>query len=214
MHIELLETRLQLSATLSPAGLLTITGTPGDDKVSMTRTQPTKTKPALLVVTEKITTKKPDGSGTLATLETTNFTLANVKTILINAGDGNDSISVAGGTKYTLAIPATVNGGAGNDSLTGGDAGDLLNGGTGDDLITGGAGNDKLYGNDGKDRLTGGLGADYLNGGQDNDRLYASDDGSIDTVEGGGATSTGDYAVLDATDIATNVKRIKRAKVL
>src|SRR5436190_293989 len=149
--IEALEPRLQLTAVLAASGLLTITATAADDKVSMTRTQPTKTKPAYLVVSEKIVTKKPDGTGTLTTIDTTRFPLAGVKSILVNAGDGNDSVSVAGGTKYRLAIPATLNGGNGNDSLTGGEAGDLLNGNAGDDLLNGGVGDDSLFSHDGKD---------------------------------------------------------------
>jgi len=209
MGFETLENRVLLSAVLSSAGLLTITGTSGDDKISMVRVKATKTKPAMLIVTEKVTAVKSDGLGTLATLETTNFTLAAVKSILVNAGNGNDSVSVAGGRTYHVAIPSTINGEAGNDSLTGGDANDVINGGKGDDLITGGAGNDRLFGNDGFDRITGGDGADYLNGGLDNDRLYANDGGGLDTVEGGGGATPNDYAMTDPTDIFTGVKRVK-----
>jgi Ca2+-binding RTX toxin-like protein len=206
--IDLLEPRALLTATLSPAGLLTITGTPAADKISMTRTQPTKTKPAYLVVSEKIVTPKPGGAGQLTTIDTTNFLLAGVKTILVNAGDGNDSVSVAGGTKYKLALPATLNGGNGNDSLTGGQAGDLIHGNAGDDLIAGGDANDALYGDEGKDRLTGGQGADHLYGGAGQDRLYSSADNAIDTLDGGALTDN-DYAMTDVSDIVLNVKRIK-----
>src|SRR4051812_46990557 len=122
MHVESLEPRAFLSAVLSPAGLLTVTGTAGDERISMIRKKATTTKAALLVVTEKTTTLKPDGSGTVATVETTNFPLASVTSIVIDAGAGNDSVSVAGGRTYKLAIPATLNGQGGNDSLTGGQA--------------------------------------------------------------------------------------------
>lgn len=213
MQIEPLEHRLLLSATLSSAGLLIITGTPGDDRISMIRVKAGKTKPAQLIITEKTTAPKANGSGTLATVETINLTLSAVKSILINAGDGNDSVSVAGGRTYHVAIPSTINGEGGNDSLTGGDANDILSGGAGDDLLTGGAGDDRIFGNEGKDRLTGGLGADYLNGGLDNDRLYAADnDNGADTVEGGGAHGgdiPNDYAVTDPLDMVRGVKRVK-----
>jgi Ca2+-binding RTX toxin-like protein len=210
MQLEALEHRVLLSAVLASTGLLTITGTADDDRISMVRVNATKTKPALLIVTEKVTTLKGDGSGTLATVETTNFTLASVKSIVINAGSGNDSVSVAGGRTYHIAIPSTINGESGDDSLTGGDADDVLSGGKGDDLITGGAGNDRLFGNEGADRLTGGEGADYLNGGLDNDRLYADDGGGTDTVDGGGGTAPNDYAVTNPGDVVTGVKRVKQ----
>jgi Ca2+-binding RTX toxin-like protein len=208
MSLEPLENRLLLSAVLSTTGQLTITGTPADDRISLTRTPKGQ-----LVVTEKTTTKKPGDSGTVGTIETTNFPLAAVKSILVNAGDGNDSVSVAGGWKYHVAIPSTINGGAGNDSLTGGDAADLLRGGAGDDLINGGAGNDQLFGEDGADRLTGDAGTDLLDGGYGNDRLYADDGAGGDTIRGGGSkdyTAPNDYAVVDATDVLIDVKRVKK----
>jgi Ca2+-binding RTX toxin-like protein len=190
---------------------LTITGTPGDDRISLTRT-----KKGQLVVSEKTTAKKPGDAGTVGTVETTNFPLAQVKSIIVNAGDGNDSVSVAGGWKYRVVIPSTVDGGGGNDSLTGGDANDLLRGGAGNDLIKGGAGDDELFGDDGADRITGGAGADLLDGGFANDRLYADDATAQDTVRGGGAkdaTPPNDYAVTDPGDLVTDVKRLKKPKV-
>jgi Ca2+-binding RTX toxin-like protein len=48
--------------------------------------------------------------------------------------------------------------GAGNDVITGNDAGNLLDAGAGNDLITGGAGNDTIVGGLGDDDLTGGAG--------------------------------------------------------
>ncbi len=217
MLIELLEPRRLLSATLSSAGLLTITGTPNDDRISMVRT--TKGQ---LIVTQKSTINKPDNTGTLSTVETTNFSLAAVKSILVNAGDGNDSVSVAGGWKYHVVIPSRINGQNGNDSLTGGDANDTIRGGAGDDLINGGAGNDSLYGEDGVDRITGDTGADLLDGGYGNDRLYADDGAGQDTLRGGGskdATPANDYAVINKTDTITKdpitgLPSIKRLKTI
>jgi Ca2+-binding RTX toxin-like protein len=210
MLIEPLENRLLLSTVLSATGQLTITGTPGDDRISLTRTLKGQ-----LVVTEKTTAKKPGNSGTVGTVETTNFSLASVKSIVVNAGDGNDSVSVAGGWKYTLAIPSTINGQGGNDSLTGGDAADVLRGGAGDDLINGGTGDDQLYGEDGADRLTGDAGSDLLDGGYGNDRLYAEDGAGHDTVKGGGSkdlAAPNDYAAVDLTDTVIDVKRLKKPK--
>src|SRR5258706_4733727 len=113
MLMEHLEDRRLLSAVLSSAGLLTITGTPNDDRISMLR----NTK-GQLIVTQKTTLIKPDNTGTLSTVETTNFSLAAVKSILVNAGDGNDSVSVAGGWKYHVVIRSTLNGDRKSTRLT------------------------------------------------------------------------------------------------
>ncbi len=60
----------------------------------------------------------------------------------------------------TRTAAQSVNGQAGNDTITGGSAADSLNGSTGNDTIVGGAGGDTLTGGVGTDTLTGGLGAD------------------------------------------------------
>jgi Ca2+-binding RTX toxin-like protein len=94
----------------------------------------------------------------------------------IRGGHAGDTIDASGGT----AIPRSISGGAGNDTLTGGaaadnisggDGNDTLNGGLGSDRLFGGDGNDSLFGNDGNDSLSGGDGSDDLHGGDGNDRL-------------------------------------------
>src|SRR5688572_25655671 len=52
-----------------------------------------------------------------------------VNTILVNAGAGNDTVSLA--SVIPVTEPATINGGDGIDVLTGGAGGDLIDGGTG-----------------------------------------------------------------------------------
>jgi serralysin len=74
------------------------------------------------------------------------------------AGAGNDSIFTFG----TSAI--AVDGGAGNDSITGSVFGDTLSGNLGNDVIFGGPGNDIIGGGSGSDRICGGEGADILFG--------------------------------------------------
>lgn len=83
----------------------------------------------------------------------------------------------------TLSGIEGVEGGKGNDVLTGSDAANVFFGGKGNDRLTGlggadtlygGAGNDELDGGDGDDTLSGGLGDDTLNGGAGNDMLIAS----------------------------------------
>lgn len=85
-----------------------------------------------------------------------------------------------------------IEGGTGNDVLSGNISGDELYGGRdndiaygngGDDQVYGGSGDDALTGNDGFDQLSGGFGNDYLSGGNDEDSL----DGGFgnDTLDGG-----------------------------
>ena len=85
----------------------------------------------------------------------------------VNAAGGDDRVMVAN----NIAIPVTIRGGAGDDSLTGGAGPDKLIGGTGDDRLRGGRGNDLLYGGPGEDMLIGGPGDDVLRGGDAEDKL-------------------------------------------
>lgn len=59
----------------------------------------------------------------------------------------------------------------GDDTITGGNEGDLLDGFRGIDSVYGQDGNDILFGAEGNDRLFGGNGADTLSGGRGHDRL-------------------------------------------
>jgi hypothetical protein len=83
----------------------------------------------------------------------------------------------------TSANPGkTINGNAGNDTITGTSEADTINGGDGNDTITGGAGNDTL---------NGGLGNDTISGSGGNDTLAGpSNDGSPDSLDGGDNTDT------------------------
>jgi len=85
--------------------------------------------------------------------------------VLILGGNGNDKM-VAGGAHVTLS------GGAGKDRITAsGSAGVTMEGGRGDDVLTGSAGNDLLQGRAGNDRLQGGAGSDTLQGNEGEDDL-------------------------------------------
>ena len=135
----------------------------------------------------------------------------------LNLLGGNDVLNGAG--LPAGALPLLVDGGAGNDHLTGsvaadellgGDGRDTLLGGLGDDLLRGGAGDDVLIGGDGGDRMDGGDGNDRLvwNPGDDTDVFEGG--AGIDTAEinGGGAaevftvTANGDRVRIDRTDPA------------
>jgi len=136
---------------------------------------------------------------------------------VIDGGEGLDGVTyadetaditvdLANGTAFGSSIGTDtinnieiVDSGSGNDTLTGGDAGNILRGGNGNDIITGGLGadmleggngnddikggggdGDVLYGGNGLDYLTGGLGNDYLQGGRGQDVLDGGDGGTDD----------------------------------
>ncbi|MEL7098212.1 MAG: calcium-binding protein [Pseudomonadota bacterium] len=97
----------------------------------------------------------------------------------VDAGDGADTVvntgtitgEVAlgsGADHFTNAVTGgvsgEVDGGAGNDTLFGGNLGDNLLGGDDNDLIAGRAGDDTLFGGRGNDTINGGSGNDELRG--------------------------------------------------
>jgi hypothetical protein len=71
---------------------------------------------------------------------------------------GNDSIKAS----TNIPLPVWFDGGAGNDTLSGGNLNDILQGQSGNDLIKGGNGRDILLGSDGADLIKGGSGEDML----------------------------------------------------
>jgi Ca2+-binding RTX toxin-like protein len=144
--LENLEERRLLSSTLV-GGLLTVTGTQGNDTITL----------AISGSSIKVSqTTLADGLGGTVKL----FASASVQKILINALSGNDKVTIAS----TITKPATINGTAGNDTLTGGGGNDVLNGGDNNDQLHGGGGKDALFGGNGNDTLDGGLGDDFLSG--------------------------------------------------
>jgi Ca2+-binding RTX toxin-like protein len=227
MHIDQLESRQLLTATLVN-GTLSILGTTANDQINISLSKTGK-----VTVTEK--TILVSGNVTVITnLGTHTFAASAIGQVIIRTTLGNDTVTCTGGATNPYRFPTTIDcgpgddslaGGAGADRLIGGDGNDRLTGNAGNDTLLGDAGNDRLYGNDGNDQLfgaagqdslTGGNGADLLDGGLNNDYLYA-DDGIAgnDTIQGGGADiptiptrTSGDYAVIDAGDLITKVRRV------
>ena len=101
-----------------------------------------------------------------------------VRQLVIWGSKGDDRIAVAD----DIEVPATLNGGAGDDTLIGGAGSDTINGGSGDDTLIGNEGADRLFGASGHDNLRGGLGDDSLYGGAGNDELFG--DGDDDYLAG------------------------------
>jgi Ca2+-binding RTX toxin-like protein len=143
-----------------------------------------------------------------------------IRRIRMIGGDGNDFI----GVNVNTDLPASVEGGGGNDEIAGGMLADVLLGGAGndsivgnggndtviagdgDDSLYGGAGNDDLRGDAGNDYFEGGAGGDTLTGGggadalfglAGNDSLLSDGDGVKDTVRGGTGTDSADADDLD-----------------
>ena len=84
------------------------------------------------------------------------FPVASVTAIHINGSPNPDDIEVTN----TLSIPASIHGGAGNDTIYGGAGNDHIWGEAGNNYISGRNGSDFLYGGTGNDTLDGGNGTD------------------------------------------------------
>ena len=89
--------------------------------------------------------------------------------LTVNGEDGNDTISAAGASLGGVRL--LMDGGAGDDTITGSSDGDTITGGDGDDMVSGGDGNDTLRGGLGNDVLAGGNGNDLVEGEDGNDTL-------------------------------------------
>ena len=96
------------------------------------------------------------------------LTAAGVTSLLIDAGDGDDTIDAS---LLTSSTSLDVRGAAGDDALTGGLGDDRIDGGDGDDTLIGGEGDDILVGGTGGDAIEGGTGDDHINGGEGDDTL-------------------------------------------
>lgn len=126
-----LETRDVPAATASvAAGTLTITGTPGNDRI-----QVYQDGPSLVVL-----------SGTEQILETPSAAVSN---IAIDGGDGNDSIVVA----KNVTQPVQIDGGNGQNKLVAGGGDAVLVGGTGNDALFGGLANNSFNADGGANSL-------------------------------------------------------------
>ena len=173
VNMENLEQRQLLSVSLSN-GVLTVTGTSGDDFLEV----------QLRADTSEVRVND-NGSET-------EYPLSSVRRIVIDALAGNDDAGYSG-RDNGLDIPGLITGGDGNDTLEGGlshdnisggpgrdriqgrTGRDTLTGGSGADFLEGGSGNDILFGNGGNDDLSGNRGDDFLNGGSADDDLQGGD---------------------------------------
>ena len=112
--------------------------------------------------------------------------------VVVNGGDGNDSLAVL--AKNSEIVTAALNGGSGDDVLTGSDTGD------------------SLEGSDGNDRLVGAKGGDVMSGGTGNDTLVWNNGDGSDTIDGGAGNDAtevnGNPTLGDAFTLEPNAGRI------
>lgn len=112
-----------------------------------------------------------------------------VDRLLIEGGDGNDIITInsyevptiAGSPGTVLPDPSAAD--PVGFRIDGGDGNDYISGGRGDDTIWGGDGLDTIYGGHGVDRLRGEGDNDYIDGGEGDDFVWGQ--GGNDVVAGG-----------------------------
>ena len=107
-------------------------------------------------------------------------------TVIVNGGDGNDSITVL--AKTTELASSGLNGDGGDDVVTGPDSNDTL---------TGGEGNDRLVAGKGNDAMNGGVGNDTLVWNQGDGSDVADGNAGNDGAEVNGAPTLGDVFTLD-----------------
>ncbi len=107
------------------------------------------------------------------------------QTTSIDGGSGNDVITGSMQADRIAGGPGfdVIHARGGDDRVSGGDDGDYIEGGDGNDMIEGGGGGDILFGGQGRDSLDGGAGNDYLIGGVGNDNLDGGD--GDDKLSGG-----------------------------
>jgi Ca2+-binding RTX toxin-like protein len=113
---------------------------------------------------------------------------ATVSSIELWEGNGAGLVGTTAAEKFDLSGLSAVSGLA---YVDGGSGNDVMTGTAFADDLRGGAGNDTLYGGMGDDLLTGGAGADKLYGDDGDDTFFVSGvDGQGDTFAGGAGSDT------------------------
>jgi Ca2+-binding RTX toxin-like protein len=178
---EALEQRRMMSASLNyVTHLLTVTGTSGNDVITVTQA------PVGFLTNVQV------WENNVKTYDSPFL----VTHISIDAGDGSDIVAID-----SFLPAADIQGGPGDDRLFGGDADDYIDGWTGNDELHGGAGDDQLLGYSGNEYMYGDAGNDQLWGEYDNDVM---DGGTgADLMYGGSGTDEATYNTrLNAVNVS------------
>jgi Ca2+-binding RTX toxin-like protein len=222
MWIEGLEGRALLSATLSN-GVLTITGTDNRDTilVSLSKNGHTLTV-SELEHQDAVLASIPGAPLPEPTITRFDLDAAPVSKIVITGGGNNDLIRLLGSRTRPINIPASIDGGEGQDELNGGGGNDTILGGAGNDRIWGFEGDDLLRGGDSRDEINGGNGADTMYGDDGDDRIDAVDHAGHDVVFGGTddtmlpkrknvrrLPTVGDIAEIDPDDAVSGIETLR-----
>jgi len=164
---------------------LTITGTDGDDAISV-NFAPNDANTVLVDL----------GNGS-----TTSFDRATFNAASVFLGRGDDQFRTLSGGSTVTDPPLNVFGGNGNDVILGGAGNDTLSGGADRDDIRGGGGVDVLIGNRGDDVVDGGVGTDteILGTGADT-ALWVPGEGN-DVITGGTGQDTLAFTGADVNEV-------------
>ena len=163
--------------------------------------------PGALLVTDAGETPFVLGPGCVSSGASYVASCNGVQDIYLEGGGGDDVLEVS------VALPASLSGGAGYDKLLGGGGPDVLDGGSQADVLDGRGGADELYGGDGDDRISGGAGVapdgDLIFGGEGFDAAtyYARLNPvsvTFDAQYNDGDVGEGDYVALDVERRGTN----------
>ena len=119
------------------------------------------------------------------------FDRTDVTKIAVHGGNGDDSLRIdESNGVFADTIPTTLDGGNGNDRLSGGSGAGTVLGGNGSDTLAGGNGNETLIGGNGNDSIDGNRGSDLgVLGNGDDTFVWDPGDGS-DAVEGQNGADT------------------------
>lgn len=147
--IEQLENRRLFAGVSLRKGILTINGTEDADVVDLTKTREVEVRNDgnVFFVNHLTVAVNGDFQG--------DFSFPLIKKVVVRLKGGGDRLIV--GKKL---LKFDIDGGEGDDTISGGLAGDIIRGGPGRNVLSGGKGNDHFIVSAGGDILTGGLGDD------------------------------------------------------
>ncbi len=205
---------LAVSAFPGPGENITLVGGAGANDVATISAAPT--------AVNNLTITDVNGQVVLRdTATNATVTLDNFETLDLNLGTAGDAITIGDLSGTDISDNTViVDAGDGNDTVDASAAGKrvVLTGGTGDDVLTGGSRNDDLFGNAGADTLTGNAGNDTLDGGSGADTLiggagddtYIVDDAgdTVDESSGSGTDTVQSSVTFSLTGNASTVENL------
>lgn len=166
-----LEDRTLLAAiNFTPAGELFIGGDAGNNTATLTQLNSTTYRAMVDNISRDIPVASVTSIAFLGFHGDDSFTNSTSATVFAYGGAGDDTLR--GGNGFDNLV-----GNSGNDTIYGNGGNDRLVGSNGDDTIFGGDGNDKLFGSAGDNELNGGNGDDFIFGSDTGDDIINGDNG-------------------------------------